>query len=250
MIRSVSRALSSVLLLSLDKAGIDYASLMTNLTFDNMNELQTVHIEVFDDTIFEGHETFSVVLNTMSESCEVSNNILSVRIWDNIVNLGDDPHFSIALPGGKLLCYTVQGEHGFSFNLISNEKLIMNSKFVPDAQRSEVTWLGSVGIIVHNSRYKGTNSTKLRFEASEKNIYIGDKVVLQAKNIEKLTFSNGKLIVSEAPPTDEFQYPSVMVDLQDVEISFTLKFTNQHLDMYWHSTGKNIPDSHGLIGEW
>ncbi len=50
------------------------------------------------------------------------------------MNFGDDPLFSIALPGGKLLCYTVQGEHGFSFNLINNEMIVMhmNSKFVPD----------------------------------------------------------------------------------------------------------------------
>ena len=50
------------------------------------------------------------------------------------MNFGDDPHFIIALPGGKLLCYTVQGEHGFSFNLINNEMIVMhmNSKFVPD----------------------------------------------------------------------------------------------------------------------
>ena len=127
--------------------------------------------------------------------------------------------------------------------------IVMNSKFVPDARRSEVTWLGSMGIIVQDSQYKGSNSTKLRFESSEKKIYIDDKVSLEAKNIEKLTFSNGKLSISEAPPATGFRYPSVMVDLQDVEISFTIKFTNQHLDMYWHSTGKKIIDSHGLIGK-
>ena len=208
-----------------------------------------IHIEILDDTIREGHESFTVTLNTMSDGCQLNDSILTVWIWDDEVHFGDDPHFSIALPGGKLLCYTVQGEHGFSFNLISNERIIMNSKFVPDSQRSEVTWLGSMGIIVQDSKYKSSNSTKLRFEALEQNIYIGDKIILWAKNIEKLTFSNGKLTISEPPPTDEFRYPSVLVDLQDVGISFTIKFTNQHLDMYWHSTGKKITESHGLIGE-
>ena len=228
---------------------MDYTSLVTTLTFDNDNALQTFHIEILDDTICEGHESFSVFLSTSSEGCEISEDELTVWIWDDEVHFGDDPHFSIALPGGKLLCYTVQGEHGFSFNLINNEMIVMNSKFVPDARRSEVTWLGSMGIIVQDSQYKGSNSTKLRFESSEKKVYINDKVSLEAKNIEKLTFSNGKLTISEAPPTTGFRYPSVMVDLQDVEISFTIKFTNQHLDMYWHSTGKKIVDSHGLIGK-
>ena len=37
-------------------------------------------------------------------------------------SVGDDPHFSIALPSGELFCYTVQGEHGFVFNLIPTRR--------------------------------------------------------------------------------------------------------------------------------
>ena len=163
--------------------------------------------------------------------------------------VGDDPHFSIALPSGKLLCYTVQGEHGFVFNLISNKMFHMNAMFVPDSRREEVTWLGSMGIIVQNSQYKASNATYLRFETKGKKIYIGDKVTLLAKNIEKLSFSNGKLTISEATPFKGFRYPSVLVDLQDVGLNFTIKFLNEHLDLFWHSTGKNTKDSHGIIGE-
>ena len=164
------------------------------------------------------------------------------------VSMGDDPHFSIALPSGKLLCYTVQGEHGFVFNLISNKMFHMNAMFVPDSRREEVTWLGSMGIIVQNSQYKTSNATYLRFETKGKKIYIGDKVTLLAKNIEKLSFSNGKLIISEATPSEGFRYPSVLVDLHDVGLNFTIKFMNEHLDLFWHNTGKNTEDSHGIIG--
>ena len=165
------------------------------------------------------------------------------------MNVGDDPHFSIALPSGKLLCYTVQGEHGFTFNLISNKKIHMNAMFVPDSRREEVTWLGSMGIIIHSSSYKKSNGTALRFESKVNTIHIGDKITLKARNIEKLTFSNGKLTISEAPPVEGFKYPAVYVDLQDVGLSFTIKFMNEHLDLFWHSTGQVIGDSHGIIGE-
>ena len=161
--------------------------------------------------------------------------------------VGDDPHFSIALPGGKLLCYTVQGEHGFTFNLISNEMVFMNALFVPDSRRDEVTWLGSMGIVV-KSGYRKSNSTALRFEALEKKIYINDKVVLLPKNVEKLTFSNGKLTISEAPPMEGFKYPKVYVDLQDVGLSFSIQFLAEHLDLFWHSTGQQTSNSHGIIG--
>ncbi len=107
--------------------------------------------------------------------------------------VGDDPHFSIGIAEGKMLCYTVQGEHGFAFNLISNEKVYMNAMFVPDSRREEVTWLGSMGIIVQSSGYKMSNATAMRFEVLNNKIYINDKIELEARNIEKLTFSNGKL---------------------------------------------------------
>ena len=108
-----------------------------------------------------------------------------------------------------------------------------------------------MGIIVQNSQYKTSDATYLRFETKGKKIYIGDKVTLLAKNIEKLRFSNGKLTISEATPFEGFRYPSVLVDLQDVGLNFTIKFMNEHLDLFWHSTGKNTTtkDSHGIIGE-
>ena len=72
---------------------------------------------------------------------------------------------------------------------------------------------------------------------------------MEAKNVEKLTFNEGKLTISEAAPFEGFHYPSVLVNLQDVGFSFTIKFMSEHLDLFWHSTGKNTKDSHGIIGE-
>ena len=163
--------------------------------------------------------------------------------------VGDDPHFAVTLSSGKTLCYTVQGEHGFAFNLISNEKLYMNAMFVPDALREEVTWLGTMGIVVNNNGYKKSNATKLRFEAVQNTIHIDNQMVLEARNIEKITFQNGKLIISEAPPTEGYKTPFVRIDLKDVELSFSIKFMTEHLDLYWHSTGQKTADSHGLIGK-
>lgn len=242
-----------VLTCTADTQWRDYFPLFpTTFTFDNDNRNEFVYINICDDSKCEGPEELSLYLTTTSDGCDIENQDVTVTIIDDEIDthgLGDDPHFSIALPSGELLCYTVQGEHGFSFNLISNQKMIMNAKFIPDARRPEVTWLGSIGIIVEHSNYKGSNETKLRFESHEKSIYIGDKVVLEAKNIEKLTFSNGKLTISEAPPMQGFHYPSVYVDLEDVQLQFTVKFTNQHLDIYWHNTGGRLTDSHGLIGK-
>ena len=160
---------------------------------------------------------------------------------------GDDPHFAIYLQSGKLLCYTVQGEHGFAFNLISNEKVHMNALFVPDSQREEVTWIGSLGIVVKNTHFQGSNTTRLQFDSKVNQIHINDKVTLEARNIDMLTFRNGKLSISEGPVIESFHYPSVRVNLDDLGMQFTVNFTGEHLDMMWNKLEQN-QHSHGLIG--
>ena len=162
--------------------------------------------------------------------------------------VGDDPHFAIFLPSGRLLCYTVQGEHGFAFNLISNAKIHMNALFVPDARREEVTWIGSLGIVVQDTHFQGSNTTRIRFESKLNEIHINDKVTLEAKNIEAITFHSGKMVISEGPMLEEFRYPSVRVNLDDLRMSFTVNFTGEHLDMMWHKLEEN-ENSHGLIGK-
>ena len=164
--------------------------------------------------------------------------------------MGGDPHYSVLLPTGQLLCFSVQGEKGFSFNLISNELMHMNALFVQDSVRDEVTWIGSLGIVVRNTPYKKSNVTKLRFMVEEKKIYIGEEVALQVQKIEKLTFSNGKLMINDSSRRKGEKSPEVYVDLQDVGLSFKVRFTkSKHLDLSWERVEKQPADSHGIIGE-
>lgn len=137
---------------------------------------------------------------------------------------GGDPHFSVFLPSGKLLCFTVQGEHGLAFNLISSKQLHINAMFVRDSEREEVTWMGSLGIVIKgtaNTYYQGQNKTSLKFDASTRQIQIGEKVTLDAMNIEKLEFHGGKLVISEATLQNKKQL-SVDIDLLDLGLHFTL----------------------------
>jgi hypothetical protein len=165
--------------------------------------------------------------------------------------MGGDPHFSIVLPGTKqLLCFSIQGEHGFVFNLISNSQLQMNALFVPDAVRSEVTWLGSLGVVIKNNAFKRSNTTKLRFVADTKKIYIGDKIKLNADAVKKLTFANGKLQISDTEK-DKNQRArlEVQVNLKDLGLSFAVWFVKgNHLDMKWNNILQQPKNSHGLIG--
>ena len=162
--------------------------------------------------------------------------------------MGGDPHFSLLLPNGQLLCFSVQGEHGFVFNLISNKIMHMNAKFIPDSKRSEVTWIGSLGMVVRSK--KANTTSKIRFEAANKMVYVDDRANLKARSVKKLTFAKGKLTVTESDPTvKKAVYPQVEVDLEDVGIAFTVTFVKEHIDMVWNKVRKQPKDSHGIIGK-
>lgn len=162
--------------------------------------------------------------------------------------MGGDPHFSIKLTSGDFLCFSVQGEHGFVFNLIRSPQFLMNALFVPDALRPEVTWFGSIGMVIKNNIFKKSNSTKLSFIADQKMVYIGDGIKLNAGNIEKLTFSQGKLTISETKRGKEKSRPEIQVYLEDLGMDFAVRFTKSHLDMVWNNIAQQPKDSHGIIG--
>ena len=164
-----------------------------------------------------------------------------------------DPHFNIILPNKQSLCFTLQGEHGFVFNLVSNRLLQMNALFVPDKERSEVTWLGSIGLVIKKNNFKESNVTKMRFVADERMIYIGDKTKLHAEDVVKITFSKGKLTLAEAAsesPRHNSRH-EVRIDLTNLGLSFVVWFVKgNHLDMNWNNVLEQPEQSHGIIGIW
>ena len=125
----------------------------------------------------------------------------------------------------------------------------MNALFIPDALRPEVTWFGSIGMVINNV-FKKSNSTKLRFVADQKMVYIGDSVKLNAESVEKLTFSRGKLTISETKRGKEKSRPEVQVNLEDLGMDFVVRFTKNHLDMVWNNIAQQPKDSHGIIGSY
>ena len=78
---------------------------------------------------------------------------------------------------------------------------------------------------MRGTRYINSNISKLRFDASEKKIYIGKKVTLLAQKVERLTFSKGKLNIAEFVSKPE--HPVVHVDLQDWLVGYEFSTANQ-----------------------
>ena len=161
--------------------------------------------------------------------------------------MGSDPHFGIRLPEGSLLCYTFQGEHNSSFNIISNTQLEMNALFVPDSRRENNTWIGSVGITVYHN---GKMATTLKFTAADKAIHVGSRVRLDAMTVHSISFSQGKLSLVETPQNHTPKYPSVKVNFMDSDLKFTVTFIkDSHIDLIWQSSGEPFRNSRGVVGK-
>jgi len=160
--------------------------------------------------------------------------------------IGGDPHFSIVLPDNNMLCYSVEGEPGLIFNLISNTKFYMNALFTLSSDDRNGTFIGALGIVLWKSP---SNITKLMFDGIRKQILVfGDGVLtLDAKTVQGLYLHKNELSISRSPKRSGT--PSVMVSLRDVGLNFTVRFTRKHLEMFWDSLGGVDDDSHGLIGE-
>ena len=88
------------------------------------------------------------------------------------------------------------------------------------------TWLGSIGVA---ALHDGDETTTFQFTAADQ-LMIGEKVLLDAKTIKKLTLNEGQLSVLKVPSNHTQQYPQVQVDFIDSKLSFTVGYTkNSHL---------------------
>ena len=149
--------------------------------------------------------------------------------------LGGDPHYSVLLPSNQLLCFTIQGEPGFIFNLIHNQWLTINAQYIQDKIREEVTWISRIGVIVTNS--SESNYTTLRFESVEKLIYINGKIKLEARNIDKIILTRQAFNVTVASRAQRVSsnYFSVQVQLPDIDLRFSVDFMKDHLDILYYT---------------
>ena len=71
-------------------------------------------------------------------------------------SVANDPHFYLPLGIGDHLCFSVQGEPNFAFNLINSKYIQLNAQFMlPAEDKSNTianvsTFLGDLGIVIWN----------------------------------------------------------------------------------------------------
>ena len=204
----------------------------------------------------KGHQTMQgccSVGNSMTMLSSIGNHLVCVQCppkSNKPSGIGLDPHFAVLLPSGHQLCFTVQGEQGFVLNLIQSPLLVVNALFVPDSVRNEVTWIGSLAVVIKNGFSKISNKTTLRFEAVNKTIYINEENHVLVQNIGLVEFSDTHM---EIRGDYKSQESNVHIHIKKIGLKFSVDYINQHLDILFHlipSSDKGSCDYHGLLGQF
>ena len=155
--------------------------------------------------------------------------------------MGSDPHFNLRLTSGQQICFTVKGESGSYFNLISTGALDINALFITLDKNPNKTWLGAIGVSVANGR-------KIVFNSSSKSVIIDHTMKLPANKIQKVRLSAQRFYLTMTTDTSN---KHVLVEIQELGLRFSVVYIGrQHLDLLWLSGKVSSKSIHGLLGQF
>ena len=170
---------------------------------------------------------------------------------------GADPHFTCPLRNGEMLCFNVQGEPNFSFNLISSKYINLNALFVTPAEEesksidADATFVGDLGLVVKSKNLK--EMVKIKISASDHSINVlGSHTILMDNSVTVKINEEGKAIVKSTTPTSTVSKEKNAWLYIDTEYGFGMKirFLKKHLDMFITDNSGFTNNTHGLLGKY
>jgi len=171
-------------------------------------------------------------------------------------SVGNDPHFFIPLSNGDNLCYSVQGQPDFMFNLIKDKFVQLNAQFVlPAGDESNTianvsTFLGNLGLLLRSP----TTSRVIAIEVSAEhhNVKVSDQVVLLQDKPITITVSNNFNITTNihSEVLDKLKDETAWLHIiSEFGFALKVKFYKKHLDMMITKSRGLTNNAHGLIGK-
>jgi len=161
-------------------------------------------------------------------------------------NIIGDPHFVVPLLSKKILCYSIQGYPGLTFNLIYNKNFVINAQFINSINDStEATWIGELAVISQTK----SKSDAIIFSSVDQNVTIVDKGTFKAKMIKQIIFTRNSSIKLTQHVKIPSGNPTLHVIFDELQANFDIKFYKNHLNVDWKIQYDELPDIHGLMGK-
>ena len=170
--------------------------------------------------------------------------------------VGCDPHFYLPLANGDHLCFSIQGQPNFAFNLISDKYIQINAEFVLPAEGESntianvSTFIGDLGMVIRN---KDTDKqVVIHVSAQDHSVLVDDSLAIVKDKTVFVDVSNGKVAINinaDSQNTKVKKDESAWLYINTEGFGVKVKFYKKHLDMLFTETNGLSKDALGLIGK-
>ena len=167
-----------------------------------------------------------------------------------------DPHFYLPLANGDHMCFSVQGEPNFAFNLISDDYIKLNAQFVLPAKDGSntianvSTFLGDLGMVIHNQ--DTDKDVVIHVSAQDHSVLVGNSLtVVKNKPVYVDVFNSTVTVnVNTNKQTAKLtKDESAWLYISTEGFGIKVRFYKKHLDMFFTETSGLSKKAHGLIGK-
>ena len=160
------------------------------------------------------------------------------------------------LSNGEHICFNVQGEPNFAFNLINDKYIQLNSQFVLPAEDEShtianvSTFLGDLGIVIRNQYNDKAIVIHVSAQDHSVNIVGNSLNVVKDKPVFVDVSSSTVAISFAIDATPKLlKDESAWLHINTEGFGIKVKFYKKHLDMFLTKTSGLGKDAHGLIGK-
>jgi len=169
--------------------------------------------------------------------------------------MGNDPHFFLPLSNGDHMCFSVQGEPDFAFNLINDKYIQLNGQFVLPAEEEShtisnvTTFMGSLGLLVTSPETGDT--TVIEVSALDHSVLVGNSLTIVKDKPVTVDVSNTVSINVDANiQTSRLKDESAWLYVNtNAGFGMKVRFYKKHVDLFLTKTSGLTKAAHGLIGK-
>ena len=151
------------------------------------------------------------------------------------------------------MCFSIQGEPNFAFNLIRDKFIQLNAQFVLPAEEEShtisnvSTFLGDLGLAIKNQ--ETGDVTVIKVSASDHSVLVDHSLtVVEDKPVRVDVFKEVIIKVDAHVQTNKQKDESAWLHINTDGFGIKVRFYKKHLDMFLTKTDGLTKDAHGLIG--
>ena len=168
--------------------------------------------------------------------------------------MGNDPHLLLPLLNGDHICFSIQGQPNFAFNLINDKYIKLNAQFVLPAEEEShtisnvSTFLGDLGLVVKNPDAGIT--TIIKVSAQDHSVTVDNSLTIVKDKPVTIQVTNAvSITVDSHVQADKLKDASAWLYISAKGFGIKVRFYKKHLDMFLTKTSGLTKDANGIIGK-